>query len=79
MSFKKYIDIVVRENKDGEILPVYLIWEDGHPYEVQSILSKERKNSEAGGGGICYLCMIDGKRRNLYLEKNKWFLEINGR
>lgn len=75
MVYKKYIDIVIRENKNGEIVPLYFIWEDGKPYRIDRIISKEHKSSIAGGGGLCFLCIIHGQRRNIFLEKNRWFLE----
>lgn len=77
MAYKKYVDIVIRENRDGELLPIYVVLEDGYPYAIDSIISEERKSSNAGGGGICYLCLIQGKRNKLFQEKERWFIEYS--
>ena len=42
---------------------------------IDKILSVEKRASQVGGCGIRYACMICGKRRNLYMEKDKWFIE----
>ena len=44
-------------------------------YQIDKVLSKERRASQVGGCGVRYVCMICGQRRNLFLEKNRWFIE----
>ncbi|MCR5794704.1 MAG: hypothetical protein K6G61_05095 [Solobacterium sp.] len=73
--YKRYIDVVLYQKRNGDITPLYLYWEDGKKYRIDKILSVERRASQVGGCGIRYACMICGKRRNLYMEKDKWFIE----
>lgn len=73
--FKRYVDVVLVQRKSGESQPLYLYWEDGKKYKIDKVISVERRASEVGGCGVRYACMIEGRRRNLFLEKNRWFIE----
>ncbi|MBQ9047173.1 MAG: hypothetical protein IJ120_04650 [Solobacterium sp.] len=73
--YKRYVDVVLMQKKTGRIVPLYLFWEDGRKYKIDKVISAERRASPVGGCGIRYACMIQGERRNLYLEKDKWFIE----
>jgi hypothetical protein len=73
--YKRYVDVIVMHQKSGHILPLYLCWEGGRRYKIDRILSTERRSSPVGGCGIRYACMIQGQHRNLYLEKDRWFIE----
>ena len=73
--YKHYVDVIVMQKKNGRIIPLYLCWDDGQKYKIDRILCSERKVSQTGGCGIHYECVIHGVIRNLYLEKNKWFVE----
>ena len=54
---------------------VDFIWEDGEKYHVDRILARERCASrKAGGTGICYTVMVNGKESHLYYEFDKWFI-----
>ena len=47
-----------------------------HIYHVDRILARERCASrKAGGTGICYTVMVNGKESHLYYEFDKWFME----
>jgi hypothetical protein len=41
------------------------------------ISGPERRTSQVGGVGKRYVIEISGQRRNLFLEKDRWFLEVN--
>ena len=73
--YKRYVDVVLRQRKDGRIRPLYICWDDGRKYRIDRILSIDRRASRVGGCGIRYVCMVEGVQRSLYLEKDKWFVE----
>lgn len=73
--YKRYVDVILYQKRSGEIIPLYVCWENGRKYRIDKILSSERRASQVGGCGVRYACMIQGKLRNLFLEKNKWFIE----
>ena len=76
-SCKVYVDVNATFTKDGRLLPRSFIWTDGHRYEIQRIKHICRAASlKAGGVGIRYTCIIDGKESHLYYEDNNmWFVE----
>lgn len=73
---KVYVDVVAEFTKDGRIVPKSFTWSDGHVYEVQKITDLRRVASlRAGGVGMRYTCIVDGRESHLFYEENKWFLE----
>ena len=67
--------------KDGEMKPTVIYWEnpDGTvtKYQIDGIVGKPQKmKSAAGGYGTRYLVQIGDNRRLLFLEKDKFFLQI---
>lgn len=78
METKKiYVDVNARFSKDGVLTPRSFIWTDGHTYEIQRIKNVQRAASfRAGGVGMRYTCIIDGRESHLYYEDNNmWFVE----
>lgn len=76
--YKKYVDIMAVFYADGQMKPITIIWEDGRKFEIDRILDIRRAASlKAGGSGIRYICMVSGKQVTLFLEENRWFIEIN--
>ncbi len=76
MSRKVYVDVAAMFDINGNIVPMYLKWEDGALYYVDRVLDVRRAASlKAGGTGIRYTCRIAGKERYLFLEEDKWFVE----
>lgn len=73
--YKRYVDVILKQTKYGKIQPMYVCWENGRNYQIDKILSEEQRASQVGGCGMRYVCMICGQRRNLFLEKNRWFIE----
>ena len=73
--YKRYVDMIAMNTKDGELKPLAIIWGDGRKYEVDKVYSTERRASRVGGCGIRYDCRICGVRRNLFFERNRWFIE----
>ena len=78
---KKYVAVDVHFSKDGEMKPTVIYWEnpDGTvtKYQIDGIVGKPQKmKSAAGGYGTRYLVQIGDNRRLLFLEKDKFFLQI---
>ena len=76
-SSKVYVDVNATFSKDGRLIPKSFIWTDGHLYEIQKVKDVCRAASrKAGGVGIRYTCIIDGRESHLYYEDNNmWFVE----
>ena len=76
-SSKVYVDVNATFSKDGRLIPKSFIWTDGHMYEIQKVKDVCRAASrKAGGVGIRYTCIIDGRESHLYYEDNNmWFVE----
>ena len=76
---KKYVEVGAVHRTDGQILPVLLWWEDGRSYQIDRVLDIRRAASlKAGGNGIRYVCLIQGRRRHLYYENPRWFVPRKG-
>lgn len=76
MCRKVYVDVLIKQDKDGRITPLEVTWEDGKKYEVDKVTQVCRAASmKAGGCGIRYTCQIQNKETYLFLEENKWFME----
>ena len=76
MCRKVYVDVLIKQDKDGRITPLEVTWEDGKKYEVDKVTHVCRAASmKAGGCGIRYTCLIQNKETFLFLEENKWFVE----
>ena len=76
-SCKIYVEVNATFTKDGELFPRSFVWTDGHVYEIQKIKHITRAASlKAGGVGLRYTCIIDGKESHLFYEDNNlWFVE----
>ena len=74
---KIYVDVNATFSKDGRLIPKSFIWTDGHVYEIQRVKNVCRAASlKAGGVGMRYTCVVDGRESHLYYEDNNmWFLE----
>ena len=57
--YKKYVDVLTVMGK----------------YEIDRVLQIRNKASSVGGCGLCYECVIQGQKRDLYFERTRWFLE----
>lgn len=69
---KVYVDVVAEFSKEGCLIPILFVWEDGRKYKIDKILKIERCASrKAGGVGTMYTCMVQGKERRLYKMARK--------
>ena len=65
-SSKVYVNVMAEFTNDGRLLPRSFIWKDGHVYEIQKVTDVRRAASlKAGGAGIRYTCIVDGKESHL--------------
>lgn len=76
---RKYVDVICMIDKGGNIKPLYLIWDDIK--KIPIIKVKEicpRASLKVGGSGLRYTCVFESNRvRHLYLDRGKWFVEVN--
>ena len=79
-NYKVYVDVIAEFTKDGILRPKSFTWSDGTVYEIQRVKDICRAASlRAGGAGIRYTCMVNGKDCHLYYEDNNmWFMERAG-
>lgn len=67
---------ICKFSKEGCLIPILFVWEDGRKYKIDMILKIERCTSrKAGGFGTMYTCMVQGKESHLFFEVDKWFME----
>jgi hypothetical protein len=72
--YKKYVDVVVLVNRYGEISPLFVVV-DSFKYPIDKVLEVRNAHSQVGGSGVRYRCRIQNQERNLFYEKNRWFME----
>ncbi|MDR1629234.1 MAG: hypothetical protein LBS36_03340 [Oscillospiraceae bacterium] len=88
---KRFVEVLAYFDEDGRIYPKKLKWKDykskdpaeraeEHPDETIFVIGKildvqPRASLKAGGQGLRYSCIIDGKEKHLFLEDNRWFVE----
>lgn len=76
MSIKNFVDVVAKFNTSGMLMPISVIWKDGRTFEIDKVLEvTQRASMKSGGSGTRYLCKIFGKRKYLFFEDNKWYVE----
>ncbi len=76
--YKKYLPVIALIDETGELHPMYIVWEeDGikKTYHIDKVLAKRYAFSQVGGCGLLYECLILNKRRRLFYERDKWFIE----
>ncbi len=76
MCKKVYVEVNAKFEKDGNIIPQSIIWEDETVYKIDKITDIcVAASLKAGGSGIRYTCLIKGVQTYLFLEKDRWFVE----
>ena len=63
--------------KEGKLVPKSFVWKNGHVYDIQKVTDVRRAASlRAGGAGLRYTCIVDGRESHLFYEENNlWFVE----
>mgnify|MGYP000579777227 FL=1 len=72
---KRYVEVDVRFTPDGKIRPLAINYDKAHTYGIDRVLAVKHGTSRLGGKGHCFTCLICGQKRNLWLERGKWFVE----
>ena len=76
MSRKVFVKVTASFDTDGRITPLSLEWEDGRLYTIDRITDLRRAASlKAGGMGLRYTVIINGKQSYLFYEGPNWFVE----
>ena len=79
-----YFDTVMNplseDVRKGVLTPKSFRWTDGSVYEIQRVKDIRRAASlKAGGVGMRYTCIVNGRESYLYYEDNNmWFMERAG-
>lgn len=84
MANRKYVDVIVKFTKEGQIRPLKVLWDDGSEFEIEKLQKIDRIASTTGGGNLRYKCIIEGRERYLWFEEfyfnqvigGRWFVEI---
>ena len=72
---KRYVAVDVRFAEDGRLRPLQIIFDKERVYEIDKIVDVSRRAADVGGVGDCYVCLIQGQQRKLWMEKGRWFVE----
>ena len=76
---RKYVDVICLIEQTGNIKPLYLIWDKAKKIPIVKI--KEicpKAFVDVGGSGLRYTCVFGPDIvRHLYLDRNKWYVEIS--
>lgn len=76
MARKVFVGVKITVDIEGKVTPLSITWEDGRVFEIDQVTEIRRAASmSAGGVGIRYTCMINGKPKHLYFEDPRWFME----
>jgi len=73
---KVYVAVDAHFDISGFIKPLFITWEDGTRYEIDSVLDvRPAASLKAGGAGMRYTVRIGRRQTFLFLEEGKWFVE----
>ncbi len=72
---KIYVGVFVKITDEGKVIPYGLQWTDQKIYKIDRILDVRKAASlKAGGCGMRYICMIRGRKVELFDEEGRWFV-----
>lgn len=73
---KVYVEVIAKFDREGNIEPITVKWEDNTIYQIDRVLDVRRGASlKAGGSGMRYVVRIGNNRTVLYHEDPAWFVE----
>lgn len=76
MTRKAFVEVIVKFDKEGQMTPLSILWEDGLQYEIDRVVDVRRAASlKAGGQGMRYPIRINGRQTYLYYENPNYFVE----
>ena len=73
---KVYVEVCVMFDRDGNMTPVSVTWENGTIYRVDKVIDVRRdmKNSN-GRDSMRYSVIIGNNKTELFYEDPAWFVE----
>ncbi|GHU80842.1 hypothetical protein AGMMS49992_33950 [Clostridia bacterium] len=79
-EYKVYVDVNENRLKDGRLIPVSFVWEDGIRYSIEKVIDvRPAVSLKAGGMGLRYTVRVANKQTTMFLEEDgdvdKWFME----
>ena len=75
---KVYVKVRADHMLDGSTRPLMLRAEDGPCVRIDRILDvREAPSLKAGGQGVRYTCMVEGRQLYLFYDEPHWFIEAN--
>ena len=77
---KVYVSVLEVRYKDGRLLPLALVWENGIRYKIDKVVDIcQAASLKAGGAGLRYKIRVRDRETYLFLEEDKtgikWFME----
>lgn len=73
---KQYVSVTATFDPDGNIIPLYINWDDGRRFVIDRVTDvRYAASPKAGGAGIRYTCRINNREKYIFLEENRWFIE----
>ena len=62
--------------KNGNLKPLFILWDAKRKYAIEKVLNiKYPSDAAKGQNRLQYTCMINGYKRALYYEHERWFVE----
>ncbi|MCL2126567.1 MAG: hypothetical protein FWH33_11375 [Oscillospiraceae bacterium] len=79
-DYKVYVEVCENRLRDGKVIPLTFVWEDGNRYEVDRVIDvRPAASLKAGGAGLRYTVRVRGRETFMFLEEDggvsKWFME----
>ena len=79
-DLKVYVSVIELRRKDGQIVPLSVIWENDKRYKIDKVLDVcPAASLKAGGAGMRYKIRVGSRETYLFLEENggkaMWFME----
>lgn len=76
---KIYVKVRADHLLDGTTRPLMLRAEDGPIVRIDRIIdAREAPSLKAGGQGMRYTCMVEGRQLYLFFDDPYWFIEADG-
>ncbi len=75
LLYKRYINVITEIDKYGNLRPLYIRWDNNELFKIDKIIESRQAVSEVGGNGLLFIVLIQGNRRKLFYEINRWFIE----
>ena len=78
VNTKIYIDMNVTFEKNGSMLLISFKWPDGTIFHIDKVLNKQFWYTSSRGSSVYrYTCLIKGKKRYIFCDNNKWYMELH--